>query len=111
MTGAGLLELALLVGLALVARRKGASAAPGLAVAAGLLVLFHAWLLGHQLWDGELAEPGLFLRWLVGAALLAALAHLHRRGASLFWGRQAAATWLLGQRLAPAVTRAARAAF
>lgn len=61
----------------------------------GLLVLFHAWLLGSQLWDGQLAEPGLVLRWLIAAGLVAALAGLHRRGASMFWGRKAVAIWLL----------------
>lgn len=61
----------------------------------GLLVLFHAWLLGSQLWDGRLAEPGLVLRWLIAASLVAALAGLHRRGASMFWGRKAVAIWLL----------------
>jgi len=61
----------------------------------GLLVLFHAWLLATQVWDGQLAEPGLVLRWLVAAGLAAALDGLRRRGASMFWGRQAVAIWLL----------------
>lgn len=63
--------------------------------AAGLLVLFHAWLLGSQLWDGQLAEPGLVLRWLVAAGLVAALLGLRRSGASVVWGRKAVSIWLL----------------
>jgi len=63
--------------------------------AAGLLGLFHAWLLGSQLWDGQLAEPGLVLRWLVAAGLVAALLGLRRSGASVVWGRKAVSIWLL----------------
>lgn len=63
--------------------------------AGGLLVLFHAWLLGSQLWDGQLAEPGLVLRWLVAVGLVGALASLRRSGASIFWGRKAVSIWLL----------------
>lgn len=73
----------------------------------GLLVLFHAWLLGHQLWDGQLLEPGLAFRWLVAAGLVAALAVLRRRGGSLVWGRQAVSIWLLAALLhGPAVAEA-----
>jgi hypothetical protein len=60
-----------------------------------LLVLFHAWLLGSQLWDGQLSDPGLLLRWGVAGGLLAALAGLRRRGLSVFWGRRAVSIWLL----------------
>jgi hypothetical protein len=71
----------------------------------GLLVLFHAWLLGSQLWDGQLAEPGLVLRWLIAVGLVAALASLRRRGASMVWGRKAVAIWLLAALLhGPALT-------
>ncbi len=74
----------------------------------GLLVLFHAWLLGSQLWDGQLAEPGLVLRWVIGMGLVAALAGLRRRGASMFWGRKAVAIWLLAALLhGPALTSSA----
>jgi hypothetical protein len=61
----------------------------------GLLVLFHAWLLGSQLWDGQLAEPGLILRWAIAAGLVGALVGLRRSGASLLWGRKAVSIWLL----------------
>jgi hypothetical protein len=74
----------------------------------GLLVLFHAWLLGSQAWDGQLAEPGLLLRWLIAAGLVAALAGLHRRGVSMVWGRKAVAIWLLAALLhSPALTSSA----
>jgi hypothetical protein len=63
--------------------------------AGGLLLLFHGWLLGSQFWGGQLAEPGLVLRWMIAAGLVAALAGLQRRGGSMFWGRQAVAIWLL----------------
>jgi len=61
----------------------------------GTLVVFHAWLLGSQLWAGQLAEPGLLLRWAVAAALVIALVGLRRSGASVFWGRKAVSVWLL----------------
>ena len=65
------------------------------AVVGGLLVMFHVWLLGSQLWEGHLAEPGLVLRWVIAAGLVAALVGLRRRGASLVWGRQTVCIWLL----------------
>jgi hypothetical protein len=61
----------------------------------GLLVLFHAWLFGSQMWEGQLADPVLALRWLVAAGLVAGLAGLRRQGASMFWGRKAVSIWLL----------------
>jgi len=61
----------------------------------GLLVLFHLWLFGSQLLDGRLTELGPVLRWLMAGGLVAALAGLHRRGASLFKGRKAISIWLL----------------
>ena len=66
-----------------------------LAVVGGLLVVFHVWLFGSQLWEGHLAEPGLALRWVVAAGLVAALVALRRSGASLIRGRQAVCIWLL----------------
>jgi hypothetical protein len=74
--------------------------------AAGLLGLFHAWLLGSQWWDGQLAEPGLVLRWLAAAGLLLAIVLLRRSGASVFLGRKAVAIWLLAMLLhGPAIAR------
>lgn len=61
----------------------------------GLLVLFHVWLLGRQIWEGQLADPGLLLRWMIAAGLVAALVHLARQGQPLLWGRRATAIWLL----------------
>ena len=74
----------------------------------GLLALFHGWLLGSQLWSGQLAEPGLVLRWAVAAGLVAALVALRRSGGSMFWGRKAICIWLLAALLhAPAMARRA----
>ena len=70
----------------------------------GLLALFHGWLLGSQLWAGQLAEPGLVLRWAIAAGLVAALIGLRRSGGSMFWGRKAVCIWLLAALLhAPAM--------
>jgi len=63
--------------------------------AAGLLVLFHVWLLGSQLWDGRFAEPGLVLRWTIAAGLVGALIALRRTGAPIVWGRKTVSIWLL----------------
>ncbi|MGE0126396.1 MAG: hypothetical protein AB7H93_07690 [Vicinamibacterales bacterium] len=66
------------------------------ALAAGaLLGLFHVWLLGNQLWTGQLAQFDVVLRWLVAAALIAGLVVLRRRGVPMVFGRQAVAVWLL----------------
>lgn len=59
-----------------------------------LLGGFHLWLLGHQAWSGQLAEPDVVLRWIAALALGGGLVALTRRGASLF-GRQAVAIWVL----------------
>jgi hypothetical protein len=60
-----------------------------------LLIVFHVWLFGSQLWGGELADLSLVVRWLVAVGLLAGLRGLRRQGASMFWGRKAVALWLL----------------
>ncbi|MGE0126379.1 MAG: hypothetical protein AB7U25_25905 [Vicinamibacterales bacterium] len=66
------------------------------ALAAGALVgLFHVWLLGNQLWTGQLAQFDVVLRWVVAAALVAGLVVLRRRGLSVIFGREAVAVWLL----------------
>lgn len=64
-------------------------------VAGALLGLFHVWLLGNQLWTGQLAQFDVVLRWLVAAALVAGLVALRRRGLPMVFGRQAVAMWLL----------------
>jgi hypothetical protein len=66
-----------------------------IAGAAGLLALFHVWLLGSQLWDGRLAEPGLILRWMIAAGLVGALIVVRRTGAPIWWGRKSVSIWLL----------------
>lgn len=66
-----------------------------LTVAGGVLLLFHAWVFGSQLWDGRLAEPSLALRWTMAAGLFAALLSLRQRGTSMLWGRNAVSIWLL----------------
>ncbi len=60
-----------------------------------LLVAFHFWLFGSQLWGGELTELSLVTRWLVAVGLLLGLRGLKRQGAPMFWGRRAVALWLL----------------
>lgn len=65
------------------------------AVVAGLLALFHAWLLLSQLWDGQLTEPDLVLRWLVAAGLTGGLVAVRRSGGSIVRGRKAVSIWLL----------------
>jgi hypothetical protein len=76
----------------------------GLVGAVALLVLFHAGLLAGQVWNGQLAEPGLLARWLIAGGLVWALAALGRQGASLFVGKRAVAIWLLAVLLhAPSV--------
>jgi hypothetical protein len=70
----------------------------------GVLVLFHLWLFGSQLWEGQLAELGPVFRWVMAAGLTAALIALRRNGNSLFRGRKAVAIWLLAALLhAPAI--------
>lgn len=64
---------------------------------------FHVWLLASQWAAGELADPGLILRWLTAAVLAAALVWTARRGGSLK-SRRAVVIWLLAALLhAPAV--------
>jgi hypothetical protein len=65
------------------------------AASVALLVLFHAWLFGAQLVDGQLADAGLLARWAAAGLLTAALWGLRRRGVPLFRGRRAVAIWLL----------------
>jgi FtsH-binding integral membrane protein len=80
--------------------------------AAALLVLFHGYLFACQLWNGELAEPGLILRWLIAAALLCGLIVIRRRDHSMIWGRRALCIWLLAALLhGPAIARAGDSEF
>lgn len=73
----------------------------------GTLVLFHGWLLASQIATGEASDPGLMLRWMVAAGLVAALATLRRRGGSIVRGRKAISIWLLAGLLhGPAVAGA-----
>jgi hypothetical protein len=58
------------------------------------LALFHAWLFASQIARGDLADPGLALRWIVAGGLVMALAVVWRRGESLT-GRKAVAVWIL----------------
>ena len=85
--------------------RRGAWIVSGLSGAA--LVAFHGWLLASQFAAGRLADPGLALRWLIAAALVAGLAALHRTGASI-WSRKGVAIWILAALLhGPAVAAGA----
>ncbi len=77
-----------------------------LTLTGALLVAFHVWLFGNQMWDGQLLDLALVMRWAIAAALLAALFHLHRRGISVIRSRQAIAVWLLTATLhGPALAR------
>ena len=60
-----------------------------------VLIAFHAFLLWQRLLDLSLLKPGPAIRWLATAALLVGLYRLHRQGASLIRGRNAAVIWLL----------------
>jgi hypothetical protein len=67
---------------------------------------FHGWLLASQLAAGRLAEPGLVLRWVVAAALVAGLAALYRSRLSI-WSQKGIAIWVLAALLhGPAVAAA-----
>jgi hypothetical protein len=75
-----------------------------LAVAAVLLAAFHGWLFAGQLWNGQLADLAVLLRWLVAGGLVWGLYGLRRQGAPMFFGRKAVALWLLAALLhGPAV--------
>ncbi len=77
-----------------------------LTLTGALLVAFHVWLFGSQMWEGQLLDLALVTRWAIAAALLAALFHLHRRGISVIRSRQAIAVWLLTATLhGPALAR------
>ena len=72
-------------------------------VAGALLVAFHGWLFASQVATGRLEDPWLVFRWIVAAGLVAALADICRRGASV-WSRQGIAVWVLAALLhGPAV--------
>lgn len=63
--------------------------------ASAILVLFHVWLLGGQVWAGQLADPGRLLRWVGAVGLFAAIVALRRQGGSIVFGRKALVIWLL----------------
>jgi hypothetical protein len=68
---------------------------------------FHGWLLAGQIASGRLTEPGVVLRWLIAAALVAGVAQLYRSRASI-WGRKGIAIWVLAALLhGPALAAAA----
>jgi hypothetical protein len=70
------------------------------------LIAFHGWLLASQAAAGRLAEPGVALRWLLAAALVATLMALRQSRHSM-WGRNGVAIWVLAALLhGPAVASA-----
>lgn len=78
----------------------------GLTLIGALLVAFHLWLFGSQVWEGQLVDLALAARWLLAAGLVTALMQLRRRGLSMVWGRHAVALWVLAALLhGPAVAR------
>jgi len=66
-----------------------------LTVAGTALVVFHVWLLAGQVWSGAIGDPGLLVRWLVAAGLIAGLVVLRRQGESLVLSRKAVVMWVL----------------
>ena len=73
------------------------------ALMGALLVAFHGWLFATQVAAGRLDNPWLVFRWLLAAALVAALVAIGRGGASV-WSRQGIAVWVLAALLhGPAV--------
>lgn len=76
-----------------------------LAIAAVVLTVFHGWVFVAQAAAGQLDDPWVILRWVVGSAIVVALAALRRRGESM-WGRKAIAIWSLAALLhAPSVAK------
>ncbi len=72
-------------------------------VSGAVLIAFHGWLFASQIAAGRLEDPWLAFRWTVAAGLVAALATIRRRGASV-WSRQGIAIWVLAALLhGPAV--------
>ena len=70
------------------------------------LVAFHGWLLASQAADGRLADPGVALRWILSAALIASLIALRQSRRSI-WSRKGVAVWVLAALLhGPAVAAA-----
>jgi hypothetical protein len=77
-----------------------------LATSGALLGAFHVWLFASQLWEGQLADLTLVLRWGIAIGLVAALLDLRRRGRSMLRGRPAIAIWVLAALLhGPALAR------
>ena len=61
----------------------------------GILLIFHAWLLWHQLDSGQLLDPLTATKWTAAVALLGGLVTLRVSGVSLLRGRQALIVWTL----------------
>lgn len=77
----------------------------------GMLAAFHGWLFVAQAAEGRLDDPWLVFRWTAAAGLVAALAAIHRGGASV-WSRQGIAVWVLAALLhGPAVATDVSASF
>lgn len=80
------------------ARRRGPAALLVAAFAALLaisLVPFHVWLLWERLSDLSIRQPGVALRWLAAAAIIAAGLRELRAGRPLLRGKRALALWTL----------------
>jgi hypothetical protein len=78
----------------------------GLTLIGVVLVTFHVWLFGSQLWAGDLADLALVARWLIALGLVGALSTFPRRGLSMVRGRHAVALWVLAALLhGPALAR------
>ncbi len=87
--------------------RMGLKRALSISLAIGAVALagFHGWVFAAQAAAGRLDDPWVILRWIVGTAIVVALAALRRRGESM-WGRKAIAIWGLAALLhAPSVAK------
>src|SRR5688572_4174968 len=64
------------------------------ALAGGVLAVFHGWVFAAQAAAGRLDDPWLMFRWAAAIALVGALIAVHRGGDSI-WRRKGVAIWVL----------------
>lgn len=64
------------------------------ALAGGVLAVFHGWVFAAQAAAGRLDDPWLIFRWAAAIALVGALITVHRGGDSI-WRRKGIAIWVL----------------
>ena len=64
------------------------------ALAGGVLAVFHGWVFAAQAAAGRFEDPWLIFRWAAAIALVGALIAVRRGGASI-WRRKGVAIWVL----------------